>query len=410
MDAGVSGLQASQQMLDVIGNNVANVNTVGYKAARVTFADALSQTISGAATVNSARGGVNAKQIGLGVRVASTDLIMTQGTGQQTGRLGDLAIQGEGFFAVRDGQQVLFTRAGGFSFDSTGNLVASNGDVVQGWVADATTGKIDTSRPVTDIAIGTGRAYPPSATTSVVLGGNLTNDAAEGDTITTTIDVIDSLGTSHRMTVEFTKGATANSWTETVKGPDGVALGTQDLTFDPATGALATPTTPPQFTYTPTTGGVPVIFTTDYGTPGAAGALTQYGGETTAAALSQNGSPTGYLSSVSFAPDGTITGVFSNNKTQVLGQVATATFANPGGLTKAGDTMFSVSNNSGVASYAAPGIAGHAALAVGGLENSNVDLTQQLTDMIVAQRGFQANSRVISVSDQVLQDLVQLGR
>jgi flagellar hook protein FlgE len=203
MFSGVSGLRSHQTMMDVVGNNVANVNTPGYKASQVTFQETLTQTVRGAAPGSGVIGGTNPIQIGLGTQVSTVDGIFTQGTAQTTGRLTDLMIQGDGYFILGRGAERFYTRAGGFGFDSQGYLVNGTGLMAMGW--NATGGVVDTSQALQAIRIPAGQVIPPEATTSVVLGGNLSVDAATGDTVRTSITVFDSLGTARELVLTFTR-------------------------------------------------------------------------------------------------------------------------------------------------------------------------------------------------------------
>ncbi|MGH2685353.1 MAG: flagellar hook protein FlgE [Actinomycetota bacterium] len=409
MFAGVSGLRSHQIMMDVVGNNIANVNTVGFKSSRVTFADALSQLVRGSSGgTGEATVGMNPHQVGLGVRVASTDLVFTQGGSQLTGKSTDVSIQGEGFFVVRFGSEQLYTRAGAFSFDQNGNLTDPSGAAVQGWLA-ALDGTISSNAPVQDIKIPVGQTIEPTATTAVRIGGNVSAGAeTTDDAVITAIDIVDNVGDTHRMTFELVKTGD-NAWEMTVQDPDGNDIGTTALTFDPDNGQLSAPTTPPSFTFTPP-GGSAVDFTVDFGTPGAAGSLTQFGGSSDAAALGQDGSTSGYLRAFAIGDDGVLSGVFSNGRSRPLARLAVANFNNPSGLVKAGDSRFRSTTTSGAALVGESGSAGRGGISAGTLEMSNVELAQEFTNLIIAQRGFQANSRIITSSDEMLQDLVNLKR
>ena len=412
MFAGVSGLRSHQVMMDVVGNNIANVNTVGFKSSTVLFQDTLSQLVRGASGgTGEATAGVNPQQVGLGVRVGGTDMIFSQGASQLTGRATDVAIQGDGFFVMRLGTETLYSRAGSFGFDQNGFLTDPSGAVVQGWLGDSS-GAISTNSPVGDIRLPVGQVISPVATTKVTLGGNLSTTALTTDpAVSTAIQVIDSLGTPQRITVNFSKTAD-NAWDMKVIGPDGTTQigSTTPLTFDPTTGALTSPTTPPSFTFTPPGGAAALTFSVDFGTTGAANSLTQFGGSSTAAAISQDGSTTGYLRSFAISDDGVVSGVFSNGRSQPLARIALGAFNNPGGLVKSGQSLYRASGASGQALVGTPGTAGRGSMAAGTLEMSNVDLAQEFTNLIIAQRGFQANSRIITASDEMLQDLVNLKR
>ncbi|MDP9388632.1 MAG: flagellar basal-body rod protein FlgF [Actinomycetota bacterium] len=397
MYSGVSGLRGHQTMMDVVGNNIANVNTAGYKTAQVVFQDLLSQVLQGAGLPEGA-GGTNPAQVGLGMRLAGVSTSFTQGGLQNTGRATDLSIQGDGFFVVRTAAEAFYTRAGAFSFDATGRLVTPSGAVVQGWPADAT-GVVNTNGPVADIVMPVGQVLDPARTTIVELGGNLPSDAAVGTEIVSSITAFDAQGSA--VPVAFVCQKTgAGQWSVTATS-NGATVGTATLTFD-AAGTLTSPGT--------TTLTMPDGSTLTARLGAAGQPLTQFAQLNTVAALSQNGSPAGSLQSFSISPDGVVTGVFSNGRNQPLAQIALANFNNPNGLEKVGDSMFRPTVNSGVQQIGAAGGNGRGMLAGGTLEMSNVDLAQEFTNLIVAQRGFQANSRVITASDELLQDLVNLKR
>lgn len=410
MFSGVSGLRVHQTMMDVVGNNIANVNTVGFKGSSVIFQDTLSQLLRGASGSSGADdAGVNPMQVGLGVKVGAIDIDITQGASQLTGRATDVAIQGDGFFIVRTAEETLYTRAGSFTFDENGFLTDPSGSVVQGWLANGD-GQVFSNAPITDVKLPVGQVINPVATDTIRVGGNLSTGALVTDQpISTAIEVVDSLGTKQRVTLDFAKTG-PNAWTMTAFDPNGTQIQVPvPLTFDPATGALSTPTTPPSFTMTPPGGAAPLPFSVDFGI-GTATGLTQLGGSSTATAMDQNGTLTGYLRSFAIADDGSVSGVFSNGRSQVLGKLGLASFNNPSGLIKAGGSLFRSSAASGTPLAGIPGSAGRGSLAAGTLEMSNVDLAQEFTDLIIAQRGFQANSRIISSSDEILQDLVNLKR
>ena len=404
MFAGVSGLRSHQAMMDVVGNNIANVNTTGFKAAQVTFAEAISQTLSGASGSTDTRAGINPTQIGLGVNLGGVDRVFTQGASQVTGRTTDLAIQGDGFFVMEAGGERTYTRSGVFNFDDAGNLTAAGGRMVQGWMADAD-GTVDMNRPVSDINLPTGQLVDPEATTLVQIGGNLSADTAVAEQLQSSIVIYDSMGTAHEVEIVFTKAA-VNSWTLSASvGGNPLTVADPNVTFD-TEGALTS-------TITTTIGG--------YAPPGAdtlditlnfnSGAnLAQFGGQPSMEARYADGSAIGTLSGYSIGEDGTIEGQFSNGTTVVLARIATAVFANNGGLLQVGDGNFRATAQSGIALVGPPGTASRGLLAPGTLEMSNVDLAKEFTNLIIAQRGFQANSRVITSSDELLADLVNLKR
>lgn len=418
MFSGVSGLRSHQTMMDVIGNNIANVNTVGYKSSSVIFQDLLSQVIRGAGvpdqTANGA-GGTNPAQVGLGVKIAGITNNFTQGASQLTGRATDLSIQGDGFFVVREGGQQLYTRAGSLNFDALGRLTTADGSVLQGWTANAT-GVINPNAAVGDMSMPLGQSTAPTLTGNIKLGGNLPADAAVGTQIVTSLTVYDVQGTPIDTKFTFAKTA-ADAWTVTATMPDQttqapVTVGTANLTWDPtATPPAFNPA--PALTLTPTTATGSWSGNTigvNFGASGEAQALGQFAGQSSVAALSQDGSALGTLQSFTIGQDGIVTGVFSNGRTRPIGQIALAGFSNASGLEKTGSSLYRASVNSGLPQIGRAGSGGRGTLSGSTLEMSNVDLAQEFTNLIIAQRGFQANSRVITASDELLQDLVNLKR
>ena len=430
MYAGISGMKAFKSDLDVIGNNIANVNTTGFKASRATFKDMLSQTLSGATGPSSGRGGVNPSQIGLGVTLGSIDVNNEEGPMQSTGRQSDLAIEGDGYFAFSDGSGVIYSRDGALTTDAQNNLVAaSNGLKLLGWAADPATGVIDTSEAVginSGIQIPVGKLSTAQQTSKVDLSGNLNASQSMSDPVNLTFNVYDSLGTSHKLSVNFTKQANTPvldgsgqpvmkngvpveeaTWKYDIFCPDvdpAVAVSTGNVTFNegghsnldsvPISLTLANPNGSKQ----------PLDIAVGMKGLGEADAASS------AAMSSQDGLQYGTLSTYSIDLNGLISGAFTNGSTRSLGQLAVAQFNNPAGLTKTGNNMLAESPNSGNASIGLPTVGGRGGISAGFLEGSNVDLANEFANMIIAQRGFQANSRIITTSDEVLQELVQLKR
>ncbi len=409
--SGVSGLRNHQIRMDVIGNNIANVNTVGYKAGRVTFEEAFAQLLQGASRPpgdsGNVSGGVNPVQVGLGMNIGSIDLLFTQGNIEATGVTTDLAIQGDSFFVVSDGVQNFYTRSGNFQLDANGRLVAStNGFIVQGKLAQngVLTDKIQ------DITLPFGQKSAAKASTEVSLAGNLNTDAAVGDIRETAITVFDAMGAKDVMTIGFTK-ATATTWTYTVTMGTGTAVSgnTGTLTFDNL-GRLTTPVPSTPFVFTPSSGAQNVSIDMDFGTASTIGGLSQFAAPSTAVMKEQDGYTMGDLERFSIGQDGTVTGAFTNGVTLTLGQITLADFNNPAGLIRSGDNMYAVSSNSGSPVLGFSGEGSQSAITSGALEMSNVDLAQEFTSMITAQRGFQSNARVITTADEMLQELVSLKR
>lgn len=414
MYSAIAGLKAHQVKLDVTGNNIANVNTVGFKSSQATFEDTLSQLMRNGSAPTGDAGGTNPAQVGLGVKVAGITTNFAQGTQQSTGRATDFMISGDGFFVTKVGNEQLYTRAGSFDYDGSGKIVTPDGAVLQGWMAGAT--GVDTNGPIGDLTVPFGSAMTPTATTTGAVTGNLASDAATGAEFQTQLQMYDSLGAAHQISFTFTKLAAANEWSVVgrdengaVVTPDGdaVAAGNQPvtLTFDPVSGKL--PLAAQTMTLTPSA----AMAASWPGTVSFSMAdLAQFGGKTSLAPTNVDGNAMGTLQSIALSGDGTIMGVYSNNKREPIGKLAMASFANPSGLAKAGNSSYRVADNSGQPAIGEANAGGRGSLVAGALEMSNVDLAEEFTGLIVAQRGFQANSRVITSSDEVLQDLVNLKR
>ncbi|MBK8559846.1 flagellar hook protein FlgE [Candidatus Amarobacter glycogenicus] len=432
----ISGMKNHMSYMDVVGNNIANVNTIAFKSSRATFQDILGQTVRGASTPQAGRGGTNPAQIGLGMQLGGIDNIMTQGSLQSTGKLTDFAVQGDGFFVVSDGTRNFYTRDGAFDIDVEGTLVNPvTGLTVMGWVADAT-GAVDTESPLQALQIPFGTRISAQATqdltlpapkAGMVMAGNLdagTPTVAPDNEITTTVTAYDSLGNAKTIRVIFTKTAT-NTWDVTamhdipdVPGPDAtpgnafddaVTIANGTLSFLP-TGTLDTGIANNgmvSFTIPAAalgTGADPLAFTLDLTT------FSQYAGASQSNLQSQTGSAAGALVSFAVGSTGEVTGIYSNGANRIIGQLALASFTNPGGLQRQGQNLWAPSSNSGEAIVGLPNTNGRGSVSTGTLESSNVDLAQQFTNVILAQRGFQSSSRVITAGDQMLQDLVNIIR
>ncbi|MBP7262714.1 MAG: flagellar hook protein FlgE [Spirochaetia bacterium] len=457
--SGVAGLQNHQVRMDVLGNNIANVNTTGFKKGRANFQDLLYQQLSGAARPTEEVGGINPKEIGLGMSIASVDTIHTQGSLQTTGVMTDLAIQGNGFFVLNKGDMTMFTRAGAFGLDADGRLVnPGNGYRVQGWNAQLINGVevLNTSGALDDLIIPVGSKDPARATEQVYLACNLDKrleEIPEGASEATIRQntwrveekVYDSFGQTHIMRVDFTRVPGQNNQWQAVVTMDPEAAvatnavvglnaeGQQGNTFIVEFDNLGTLRRVVDGQGNPSAEegilGISVGFDVAGTTPEAEGQLvrqnftlnmgvvgsvrntvTQFAEASSTKVFEQDGYGMGYLENFKIDQSGVITAVYSNGSTRTIGQVALASFTNPNGLEKAGETNFLESNNSGMANIGPSGIAGKGKIIAGTLEMSNVDLAEQFTDMIVTQRGFQANSKTIQTSDQMLQELLTLKR
>lgn len=408
MYAAVSGLRAHQTMMDVVGNNIANVNTTGFKKSNTIFQDILSQTLNGAGAPTSGLGGTNPAQIGLGAQVGAIAQNLQQGGLQSTGRDLDVALEGDGFFVLENGGEQLFTRAGSFSIDANGNLVGTEGGFVQGWTADAA-GSLNSTGPTGRLRIPVGEQIAPIMTSTIDFGGNLSAGAAIGDTTVTSLNVFESQGSKIELTLTFEKTG-ANAWNMTAtSAPNGdpVAVGDGALQFD-ASGRL---TSPADLTAEIAAGAIPGMGAVSLRLGGdGTGEITQLAAQSSVAAVNQDGSWTGQLVGITVGQDGILTGSYSNGQVKPIAQLAIASFSNPEGLERLTGTKWRASVNSGLAQLGTASSGGRGLVAPGTLEMSNVDLSEEFTNLIRTQRGFQANSRVITTSDEMLQEIVNLKR
>lgn len=409
--SGVSGLRNHQTKMDVIGNNIANVNTIGFKSSRVTFKEAFVQLVAGASRPGVSTGGTNPIQIGTGVNLGSIDQLFSQGSLENTGQPLDLAIQGDAFFILNNGSSSVYTRAGNLQLDADGNLMQpSTGWVVQGLVADAQ-GNFSSGSSIGNIQIPLGIKAPAQATSQVNVIGNLDAAAAVGDTHTMSITVYDGAGTPVDMQLTFTNTAPGSwDWTATAANAT-VTAGSGTATFN-ANGSLASFTYPgggASLSITPN-GGSAFAVAVNAGTINGIDGLVGFANPSNAVVSSQNGYQAGDLLNISVDPRGVITGFFTNGVTRDMAQIALASFNNPGGLTRQGNNVFQATPNSGLAVIGFAGGTSRSTLTPGALEGSNVDISNEFTNMIIAQRGFQANARVITTSDEMLNELVNLRR
>jgi len=536
---GVSGLRNHQAMMDVIGNNIANVNTIGFKGSRITFSDTFNEFVRAGSNPTSTSGGTNAFQIGLGTKINSIDRNWNQGTFERTGIITDLALQGKGLFILKRNGETFFTRAGAFTIDAKGQIVnPSDGAILQGKMATKD-GVIPPGSNLENIVLDPNMRLPAVATTKVnwagnldstssitrsenyVESGNITTSLNVGDTISETntiydeygndykltityqktaahkfdmtyelkdssgnvvtssssaysvefdpntgemtalngaapasitiadsnkgiqfdldvskvtetsnsntlsssvdanreptivngsLTIYDSLGNAHTLTIKFTK-ISDNTWNffASVPATSGTLSNNKGTVTFNADGSLNTISpNPPVLTFTPAGGASAENITMDFGSE--FNGITQTSADSVISALKQNGSAAATLSNYSIDQNGYIVGVFSNGKTKKLAQIMLATFSNLNGLTSVGENLFSVSANSGDPLVQEPGQASGTTIQSGVLEQSNVDLSQEFTKMIISQRGFQASARVITASDQLLQEITNLIR
>ncbi|NWF90382.1 MAG: flagellar hook-basal body complex protein [Ignavibacteriaceae bacterium] len=536
--SGVSGLKNHQSMMDVISNNIANVNTIGYKGSRVTFSDTFNKILRYGSNPSDTSGGTNTFQIGLGMKLSSVDRNWTQGTFEGTGISTDLALRGKGLFVLENNGERFYSRAGTFIFDAEGRLVNSqNGAIVQGKVANSE-GIVPPGNYLEDVVVDSNLRLPAVATTDIAWGGNLDSSSsltrsenflqtgninsalAVGDTasntntiydengneysfivtytktaantydmtydlqdeagtsivgpttvsvafdgttgemltmngnppaaisitdaslginfsfdpttvtqttnsttlastvdanrtptiVTGSVTVFDSLGSPHTFTVKFTKTSNNNwAWNCSLPTASGVLTGNSGtISFNPD-GSIATVSpTPPVVTFTPNGGASSQNIVLNLG-EGFSG-ITQTSSSSVVSALSQNGSAAASLSNINIDQYGYIVGVFSNGQSRPLAQILVATFPNLNGLISIGDNLFTVSANSGDPLVGTPGETTGTTIQSSALEQSNVDLSEEFTRMIVSQRGFQASARVVTVSDTLLQEITNLVR
>ncbi len=429
--SGASSLQAHQKKMDVVSNNIANINTVGYKSSRALFSDEFSQihSFGRSATSENSSGGTNPLQYGLGVQVASVTLDMKQGNMDTTDRPLDLALQGDGFFVYSMNGNQLYSRAGAISRDTEGNFVdSSSGAFLQGYnvqvdangnIVKNENGINSLSSAVSNIKISSDTISSPSQTQNVSLIGNLSSSNAVDSTRETSINIYDNQGGVHSLKLTFTKTANSNEYSLATQ-IDGTAFGTATTVTFNSDGTLNSPldftinaadlnTALGTQSFDQTT---PKNITVKLGETGnISNSITNYAGLNTATLNTQDGYEAGNLKDLAVDTEGRVWGSFTNGRSELLGQVVVAKFANSAGLTKEGSNFYSISPNSGLANIGTAGeIFPSTAIQNNTLEMSNVDLTKQFTDMITTQRGFEAASRVITVSDSMLGEINMLKR
>ncbi|MBU0606693.1 MAG: flagellar hook protein FlgE [Armatimonadetes bacterium] len=400
--SGLSGTLAFQSYIDVLSNNIANANTVGYKEGRLTFLDAFYQTLSGgAAGTPGGLGGMNPSQVGSGTRVGQIQMMTTQGSMSNTGAALDAAIEGQGMFVLGNGGDGRFySRDGSFVLDDTHVLVAGGSGLrVLGWMAQD--GVVTATGDPAEMSFPIGQVRPGVATETVTMGGNLDAALETDATRTATISVYDSLGLSHEVSATFTKTATANQWTVEAECEGSTASGT--ITFSSADGSVATGGTLALSVALTSGATTPLDLTLDLSS---VTQLTQTGSNVRA--LGQDGTPSSTLSAVSILDGGDIQGEYSDGHVAVLGRVAVANFANVAGLVHVGSNLYQEGAASGQIDIGSAGTSGRGQVRSRQLEMSNVDLTKCFVEVMMAQRGFQASTRVISAANSMLDDVMQL--
>jgi len=422
----LSGLQASSTALNVVGNNLANINTSGFKRGRANFGQIMSNTVAGLS------GAGNPVQIGLGVKTTEIVSRFDQGSIQTTGIKTHLAIQGEGFFQVQVNGANAYTRAGNFAFDEQGFLIAANGGRVQGFLGTQADGTVDNTGGLSDIQIDLGQAAPPRPTSLARFITNLSAEAADGDTYATSIEVFDSKGVSHQLTVTLTKTANVGEWdyqftfngsTTDVTGGGPANTGSGTVAFGPdgqlasVDGNLVTgnPPDPVINIANLSSGADDLAITWDLLEQDSAGTvlgsfITNFGNQNNTGTLFQDGFGSGVLQDIDFNQEGVMVGFFDNGLTLELARVAVATFNNPIGLKQVDGGYYFPTAASGPASVDGEGTGGRGVIISSSLESSNVDIAEEFTDLIIHQRGYQSNSRTITTADQLLQEAINLKR
>ena len=402
----LSGLAANNTALDVVGNNLANLNTTGFKSDAILFKDIMGQT-SGST------------EIGAGVATTATSKQFTQGSIQPTAGALDAAIEGNGVFVLRDSAgSTLYTRAGSFKFDGTGTLVTATGEKVQGW--SAVNGVLDPTGSVGDISINSVASQPPSATTKMTLSANLDASAATGAKFTAPLQVVDSLGVTHVLTFTFTKtGANAWDYDVSIPGEDvtggtpgtPTSLQTGNLTFD-STGKLTAPVAGSPVNVKTTSGLVSGAndLNIDWSlyAPDGTSLLTQYAQTSAASATSQDGVIAAQLTGIRLGDGGELLANFSSGKQVAIAQIALASVGNPDSLVSVGNNNFQIGTETLTPTIGLAETGNRGKLLGGSLESSNVDLAREFTNLIIFQRGYQANAKVINTQDQLSQVLLNI--
>lgn len=404
MFTAISSLSLHQDYLDVVADNLANTNTIGYKSSRVLFQDQFAQMMNPGSGPSGDLGGINPTQIGLGVQIGTISPVFTQGVLQSTGRNFDVAINGDGFLIYNQGTERYYSREGALDLDAAGFLVNSaTGARVQGWNIQDGADTINTSGAIGNIQISRNGTLA-RGTSNAFMGGNLDSGTAVGGSVATTVSGFDSLGHPQAVTVTFTRTGD-NTWDWAVTGDAGAA-GAGTIEFDEAG------------QYSTSTGIDTVTLPASQGAASPQGLenfdltkMSMTSGANSVSEISQDGLPAGTISDVYIAPNtGEIFVVYTNGLKQPVAQLALARFANPAGLLRHGHNLFQVGVNTGEPEVGLAGTGGRGMVSSGYLEASNVDMAQEFTNMILAQRGFQASSRVITTSDEILQELVNLKR
>lgn len=400
----LSALNADTTAIAVVGNNLANLNTTGFKDSEVSFNDLVTQSL----------GATGETQVGFGVGTPITMLQFSQGAIQSTGSPLDAAIQGSGFFVVQTATgETEYTRGGSFQVNAQGELTTATGELVQGWTQAG--GILNTNAPVGNIIVPQGSLQAPVATTTASVSLNLNAAATASQSFSTSMTVYDSLGNSHVVTFNFAPSGTANQWNYTMSFPNGDLTSpgtptTGTLTFDSG-GNLISPAstaTQPTLTATGLSDGAANMNITWNLFNGTTPLITQFSQPSATSALTQNGAAAANLTSVGIANGGQIVAQYSNGQQVTVGQMAMATIVNPESLISAGDNNYEVGSNTATPAIGLPSTGGRGAVVGGSIEASTVDIATEFTNLIVYQRSYEANARMVTTEDQLLQDTIAL--
>ncbi|MGH9474941.1 MAG: flagellar hook protein FlgE [Terriglobales bacterium] len=407
----LSGLNASSQELTVISNNLANLNTPGFKSSSTEFTTLFYQMLGDA-------GNGNPMQVGTGSQVGSMSMDMTDGAVQSTGIPSNMAIQGGGMFVVNKNGQQMYTRAGDFTVNSGGLLTAPDGSLVQGY--QAVNGVMNPNSPIGDLNLSDTLTNPPRSTANVTMSLNLDSQTAVGGTFSQPLQVYDSLGGTHTLSATFTKtGTNAWSYVVTLPGADTgsatpTTMASGNMTFDSSGNLIPTNgSNPPNQTITLssgalTDGGAALNMGWQLFTPQGSSMLTQVAGASAPLGTTQDGIASGNLVSFNIESDGVVTGSFNNGQTATLGQVVLANFANMQGLEATGGNNFVSTAASGLPTIGVPGSGSLGAVQGGSIEQSNVDIAAQFANLIEAQQSYEASAKTVTTFDQVTQDTLNM--
>lgn len=404
----LSALNAQATAIDVVGNNLANLNTPGFKASVVSFHDLVTQSLGA---------GLGETQVGFGVGRPITIRQFSQGAIQTSSGQLDAAINGDGFFVAHDASgNTVYTRGGNLQVDKDGNLTTTTGEKIQGW--SNVSGALDTNGPIGDIVVPVGALHAPTETKNVSLDLNLDASAQSGKpdgTFSTSMNVFDSLGNSHSVSFTFTKSTTANQWDYSISVPDAdlknpYAAVTGTLTFKPD-GTLSTPAS------TDAPVDIPIPGLADSGSDmglkwslynGQTPRITQFSQKSSPSAVFQDGSPVANLLKVGLANGGKIMAQYSDGQQTVVGQVAMALVRNPESLIAVGNSNYALGSRSALPAIGLPNTGGRGDIIGGSIEASTVDIAREFTNLIVFQRAYQANAKVVTTADQISQDTINM--